>query len=148
MLLVSFVSRARVFGRRIASGCRRPSPRTLQFDADRTAVSRRLFDAPASEFPGASRGWVAPLLAGAALLGLLVAAPAVSTAAPERVDINSATVEKLATLPGIGEAKAAAIVDERTRKPFVSVEDLQRVSGIGSRTVAELKARVKVGKAN
>ncbi len=61
-----------------------------------------------------------------------------------RVNINAATVAELATLPGIGDAKAAAIVEERTKKPFVSVDDLARVSGIGARTLEDLRARVAV----
>lgn len=76
----------------------------------------------------------------AALCGI---APTVAQAA-DRLDVNQASVEQLATLPGIGPAKAAAIVDERTRKPFSSVEDLERVKGIGASLVAQLRDHVVV----
>lgn len=59
--------------------------------------------------------------------------------AQEPVHINDATVESLATLPGIGEVKAQAIVDDREANgDFKSVEDLSRVKGIGDATVAKL----------
>lgn len=64
------------------------------------------------------------------------------------VDINNASVSELTTLPGIGPAKAAAIVEQRERAPFKSVADLTRVSGIGERTLEELRDRVSVGEAD
>lgn len=52
------------------------------------------------------------------------------------VNINSADAQTLASLKGIGPAKAAAIVADRDANgPFVSVEDLVRVKGIGEQTV-------------
>ncbi len=48
------------------------------------------------------------------------------------IHVNSATVEELDTLPGIGPALAQAIVDFRAENgPFASLEDLDNVSGIG-----------------
>ncbi len=81
-----------------------------------------------------------------ALLACLASGPLAATAAPERVDINSANSQQLASLPGIGEAKAAAIIKAREQRPFTSVADLRRVSGIGEKTLAELKPRIQVGK--
>lgn len=50
----------------------------------------------------------------------------------ELIDLNAADVYDLQRLPGIGEARAQAIVDDREEHgPFQSVEDLTRVSGIG-----------------
>jgi competence ComEA-like helix-hairpin-helix protein len=65
-----------------------------------------------------------------------------------RVDINRASVSELTELPGIGPAKAAAIVEERERKPFASVEDLTRVSGIGDRMLEQLRDKISVGGAD
>lgn len=60
-------------------------------------------------------------------------------AAMRRVDVNRADEATLATLPRIGPALARRIVDERERHgPFGSLADLQRVRGIGVKTVAEL----------
>lgn len=61
------------------------------------------------------------------------------------VDLNSATVEQLDSLPGIGPATAAAIVDDRDRNgPFSSVDDLERVPGIGPAKLAALLELVTV----
>ena len=50
----------------------------------------------------------------------------------ELVNLNSATVEKLATLPGIGEVLAGRIVGYREEHgAFSSVEELTKVPGIG-----------------
>jgi competence protein ComEA len=51
---------------------------------------------------------------------------------PPPVDVNRAGLTELESLPGVGPAIAAAIVDDRERYgPFVSVDDLIRVRGIG-----------------
>jgi competence protein ComEA len=62
-----------------------------------------------------------------------------------KVDVNTASAAELASLPGIGASKAAAIIAEREKKPFGSVDDLERVRGIGARTVEDLRAKVSVG---
>ena len=61
------------------------------------------------------------------------------------VDLNTATAADLETLPGVGPATAAAIVDDRTRNgPFASVDDLDRVPGIGPAKLAALRDQVTV----
>lgn len=58
--------------------------------------------------------------------------PAVTAAAPDKVNINTASAEELETLPGIGEKRAADIIaDREANGPFRLPEDLTRVSGIG-----------------
>jgi len=52
------------------------------------------------------------------------------------VDINGASTAELSELSGIGEALAEAIIDER---PFETLDDLTRVSGIGEGKLAGLK---------
>jgi len=62
------------------------------------------------------------------------------------VDINTATADQFATLPRIGPAKAAAIVAYRSAHgPFTTVDDLDKVSGIGPATVEAVRALVSVG---
>lgn len=62
-----------------------------------------------------------------------------------RIDLNSATMTQLDSLPGVGPATARAIVTYRTRKgPFVKVEDLMNVPGIGPARFAALKDLVSV----
>ena len=58
--------------------------------------------------------------------------PAAVQAAEGAVDINTAGLEELTALPGIGEVRAQAILDDRAANgPFRYPEDLTRVSGIG-----------------
>jgi hypothetical protein len=57
------------------------------------------------------------------------------------VDVNRANEAELASLPGIGPALAGRMVAAR---PFVSVEDLDRVPGIGAVRLAGLRARARV----
>jgi competence protein ComEA len=80
----------------------------------------------------------------AAVLAFAATVPSARAAEATRVDVNNASVEQLTALPGIGAAKAAAIVEERSKAPFVSVADLERVHGIGPALVAELEKHVVV----
>jgi competence protein ComEA len=61
------------------------------------------------------------------------------------VDINTATIEQLETVKGIGPAKAAAIIAERQKGLFKSVADLKRVKGFGDKTIKKLESELTVG---
>lgn len=50
------------------------------------------------------------------------------------IDPNRADARTLEVLPGIGPARAAAILAERERRPFERISDLERVAGIGPAT--------------
>lgn len=72
-------------------------------------------------------------------------AAAAASAAPGSVDLNSATAEELQTLPGIGPKLADAIIEYRTQHAFQTVDDLNAVTGIGEKRLAELRPHVRVG---
>ncbi len=56
--------------------------------------------------------------------------------AVEKVEINTASLQQLDTITGVGPAIAQRIVDAR---PFSSVDDLLRVKGIGEKTLQKIK---------
>jgi competence protein ComEA len=61
-----------------------------------------------------------------------------------QVDLNTATLEQLVTLPGVGKQKAAAIIEYRKKNgKFKSVDDLVNVKGVGKKMLAKLKGQVK-----
>ena len=61
-----------------------------------------------------------------------------------RIDLNAASPGLLETLPGIGPAKARAIASTRAERAFERVTDLERVPGIGPKTVARLAPWLEV----
>ena len=66
--------------------------------------------------------------------------PALEEYKDDRIDRNSATIEQLCTLKGIGPAKAQAILDYRDAYGgFVCVEEIMEVKGIGESTFAKIK---------
>ncbi len=60
------------------------------------------------------------------------------------VDLNTASLEELKTLPGIGDSKASAIIEYRKNTPFESIEDIMNVSGIKESSFQKIKDMIKV----
>ena len=61
------------------------------------------------------------------------------------ININTATASQLTALNGIGETKAAAIVEYREQHGrFTSVDELLNVRGIGEKTLANIRGQITV----
>lgn len=62
------------------------------------------------------------------------------------LNLNTATKDELVALPGIGPAKAQAILDYRNAKGgFKTIEELKDVKGIGAKRYEKIKAELTVG---
>jgi len=92
------------------------------------------------------RGTIFALLALLWIAGLNAHAIAAEKASAEpKINVNTASEAELTKLPGIGPAKAKAIVEHRQQSPFKTVDDLKDVRGIGEATVESLRDQVTVG---
>ena len=81
------------------------------------------------------------------LLGILLSGRALAEApSPLQgvVNINTASLDELELLPGVGPAKARRIVAYRQQHAFRTIEELARVKGIGPKTVRRLRPNLVV----
>lgn len=63
----------------------------------------------------------------------------------EKININTASKEELMTLPGIGEAKAMAILTYRQQNgPFSSIEEVKQVEGIKEAVFSKIKVYIEI----
>lgn len=68
----------------------------------------------------------------------------VSNLDSNKVNINTASIEMLKTLDGIGDAKAQAIIAYRTKQLFSGIEDIKNVSGITDTIYDKIKDYITV----
>lgn len=64
----------------------------------------------------------------------------------DKIDLNTASAEELAELPGVGETLAQRIVDYRkTHGNFSKIEEIEKVKGIGEGKFSDFKDQITVG---
>jgi len=86
----------------------------------------------------------------AAILVFSLASAYAQSAAPKgKVNINTATIAELETLPRVGPKVAQRIVDFRTKNGnFKKVEEIMKVQGIGEKVYEDIKDLITVGGEN
>ncbi|MBE0617117.1 MAG: helix-hairpin-helix domain-containing protein [Proteobacteria bacterium] len=97
-------------------------------------------------------GVVVAILVGVALAGLAPVAlgatekaPGATQATASPVNLNTATVDQLGSLPGVGEVIAKAIVEFRQMNgPFKKLDDLLQVKGIGEKKLEAIRPLVSL----
>ena len=105
---------------------------TEEADLDRLNLAMELRDQQQVHVP--RRGEAVP-----------AAVPPGGASAGGPININTATVEELDALPGVGPAIAGRIVDYREAYgPFATIEAIMNVKGIGSATFEEIKGLITV----
>jgi competence protein ComEA len=86
-----------------------------------------------------------------AMAALLVSGTAMAAGKPAptaKVNLNTASVEQLATLPGVGPKLAARIVEYRQKSgTFRSTQELINVKGVGEKSFAKIEPWLSVGEA-
>jgi len=86
-----------------------------------------------------------------AMAALLVSGTAMAEGKPAptaKVNLNTASIEQLTTLPGVGPKLAARIVEYRQKSgTFRSTQELMNVKGVGEKNFAKIEAWLSVGEA-
>jgi len=83
-----------------------------------------------------------------AMASLVAAGPVAAAGKPApqaKVDLNTASIEQLTTLPGVGKALAARIVEYREKAGrFSRTEELMNVKGVGEKSFHKIEAWLTV----
>ena len=61
-----------------------------------------------------------------------------------KVNLNTATIDELLTIPNIGESKAKLIIEYRNNKPFTKIEDIMNIKGIGQGIFEKIKSYITI----
>lgn len=124
-------------GQRVADAIVAAGGTAADADADALNLAAPVADGDRIAVPTVGEG---SALAGDADAGHTHAGGTAGPVAGSPVDINTAGVAELETLPGIGPATAAAIVEHREQQgPFATIDDLEAVRGIGPAKIEAIR---------
>ena len=88
---------------------------------------------------------VLALCLGLTLSSVSVLAQKSAPPAMDKINLNTATVEQLQSLPGIGPAMAKSIIEHRTKiGKFSRIEEIMNVKGVGEKKFQKIKDRLAV----
>jgi competence protein ComEA len=134
-------------GSRVVDAIEAAGGTTAGAELESVNLARKLVDGEQIRIP---RHGESPVAAGAGAPGGAVPGAGDPAAGQPGVpiDLNTATVEQLDTLPGVGEVTANRIIAYRTAHPFRTVDDLRQVPGIGDARFETLKDLVTVAGAS
>jgi competence protein ComEA len=122
-------------GSRVHDAIRAAGGVTAGADLDAVNLARRLTDGEQVFVPGPGDPPPPPPPGAGPTSGAAPSAP---------LDLNTATLEQLDALPGVGEVTAGRIIAYRSAHPFSAVDELLEVPGIGQRRFEQLKDLVTV----
>jgi competence protein ComEA len=89
--------------------------------------------------------WALILCLGLILTPVTALAQKGKAASTEKVNLNTATIEQLQTLPGIGPAMAKRVIEYRTKVgKFSKIEEIINVKGIGEKKFQKIKDRLLI----
>jgi len=112
---------------------------------DRRRLEEELERASAAATPAVPRAPAPAASATPAVPRPATPAAPVPAAAPGRVNINTASVEELMTLPGVGRRAAERIIERReAHGPFGSLEDLGEIQGFHAERIRRLRENADV----
>jgi competence protein ComEA len=93
-----------------------------------------------------SRKKIGLVLVAVFVLSVLSPLQAQTKTTAKKVNINTANLEELQTLPRIGEKVAQRIIDYRKEHgPFKKIEELMKVRGVGEKIFKQIKDKIEVG---
>lgn len=91
------------------------------------------------------KGFVFPLVLAFAMLSVLAVPTHAEDTTAKKININSASVKELQTLPQIGAVVAQRIVDYREEHgKFSKIEEIMKVKGVGEKTFLKIKPLISV----
>jgi competence protein ComEA len=89
--------------------------------------------------------WALALCLGLLMTPATAPAQKAKPVSTEKVNLNTANLDQLQTLPGVGEATAKRIIEHRTKVgKFAKIEDILNVKGIGEKKFQKMKDRLVV----